>query len=345
MTCSRAVSVVQTARADRRRLIGVVDGEGQRQHVDRSRGHRSPRAARPSCTTPRMSFSSTARPPHRPLHVEQPAFRLAAGEVDGDGAQPRVGHVLRLADAGADRALGLLEIGDVAAAHAAALLPAEAQHPQRAVAFACGRSGRRSWWCRYPARRTAGRAVAPARGGSSGRPRRRQDATWHVVSSLVLLGRLLGVGRWRRRRRRRAACRRRFGGSGRSTRRSGSRMSTACKRPVEQRVVLLAASQPVERRDLVPFRQQHVGAVVHAADSSAARRPARRRRRALCERRPIGQRIEQHRAAAGAPGPTTSGRLRNSRDVLVRDDLARRGRSARICPGSARSRTGGAPAD
>ncbi len=71
----------------------------------------------------------------RPLHVQQPAFRLTAGEVDGDLVQPGVGHILGLADGGADRTLRLVQVDDAAAAHALAAVPAEAEHAQAAVGF------------------------------------------------------------------------------------------------------------------------------------------------------------------------------------------------------------------
>jgi len=69
----------------------------------------------------------------RPLHVEQAGFGLAAGQVDGDGMQASVRHVLRLADAGAHGFFRFLEIDDAAAAHTASAMPAEAEDAQRAV--------------------------------------------------------------------------------------------------------------------------------------------------------------------------------------------------------------------
>ena len=166
MTCSRAVKVSQMQAARIGHALGLVGREGQRQGVDRFAAVAL--GARAALGDDAADVALLHRAPaDRPLHVEQPAFRLAAGEVDGDVAQPRVGHVLGLADGGADRPLGLVEIDDAAAAHALAALPAEAEHAQRAVGFAAGRSGRRSWWCRYPARRT-GRNGRGA--GGAGRP-------------------------------------------------------------------------------------------------------------------------------------------------------------------------------
>ena len=64
----------------------------------------------------------------------------------------------------------------------------------------------------------------------------------------------------------------------------------------------------------------------------------------LCERRPVGQRVEQHRARLGRAGPDDQRQVAEFGDVLIGDRPARRGRSARICPDSARWRTAGAPA-
>ena len=60
--------------------------------------------------------------------------------------------------------------------------------------------------------------------------------------------------------------------------------AAACRRPAAgdraARCPAAVAASRSSAGDFVPLRQQHVGAVVHAADSSAARRPAPRRRRA-----------------------------------------------------------------
>ncbi len=118
--------------------LRVVGGEGERQRVDDVAPLGGGAGAALQQHAAHVGLGDGA-PADRPLHVEQPAFRLAAGEVDGDGAQPQVGLVLGLADRGADRALGVLDVDDAAAAHAAAALPAEAEHAQSSRRIRCGR--------------------------------------------------------------------------------------------------------------------------------------------------------------------------------------------------------------
>ena len=153
MMCRRAPSVVQNRPRGSSTCSVSSTAKLKRQRMDRlaSVGSRAGSAFVHHAADVAVRHGASA---DRPLHVEQARFGLAAAEVHGDRTQPGVGHVLGLADAGAHGFLRLLQIDDAAAAHAAAAVPAEAQHAQRAVGFACGRSGRRSWWCRYPARRT-----------------------------------------------------------------------------------------------------------------------------------------------------------------------------------------------
>ena len=122
----------QAARIDH--VVGRIDGEIQRQDMDRFPAI----DLRPAAALVQHAANIVLRhraAADRPLHVEQARFRLTAGQIDGDGAQPGVGHVLGLPDAGADRFLGGLQIGDVAAVQTPALLPAKTEDPQRAVAF------------------------------------------------------------------------------------------------------------------------------------------------------------------------------------------------------------------
>ena len=158
ITCSRAVSVSQCKPRGSLDAVGFVDREGERQSVDRVAPFGGDTGAAFHDDAADIVFRHRAAA-DRPLHVEQPAFRLAAGEVDVDGAKPRIGHVLGLADGGADRALSLVEIGDAAAANAAPLLPAEAQDAQCAVGFGAADQAGDLGRCRYPARRIAPCAV------------------------------------------------------------------------------------------------------------------------------------------------------------------------------------------
>ena len=288
-----------------------------------------------------MSCSVTARAADRPLHVEQPAFRLAAGEIDGDGAQPRVGHVLGLADGGADGALGVLDIGDAAAAHARG--PSASRSPARAACrrFPRGRSGRRSWWCRCRARRTAPDGACRARAGGSirldvcgGSTRRDMSFIRPPRSGRFLDGpspacpavsdAVSGIA------------------AGPPAGRAGAGRSPAAGGRAARAAVAAAISRS-SAGDLGAFRQHHVGAVVHPQVPAPLADPHRGDH--ACPRLPGGrQRIDQRRRAAGAPGPTTSGNWRELGDVLIRHRSAPCGRSARSCPGSARSRTAAAPA-
>lgn len=122
----------KTARIDD--MIGCIDSEIQRQHMDRL----APVNFRPATalvqhpTYVRLGHRSAA---DRPLDIEQPRFRLATAQVDNDGPKPRIGHILSLTDAGADRFFRRIQVRDVATAETPALLPAEPQNPQRAIAL------------------------------------------------------------------------------------------------------------------------------------------------------------------------------------------------------------------
>ncbi len=115
-------------------VVGGINGEIQRQHMDRFPSIHF-RSGAPLVQHAANIVLRHRAPADRPLHVEQARLRLAAGQIDGDRAQPDVGHVLRLPDARSDRFLGSLQIGDVAAVQPPALLPAEAEDPQRAIGF------------------------------------------------------------------------------------------------------------------------------------------------------------------------------------------------------------------
>ena len=326
-------------------MIGVVDGESQRQRMDRfapvdrgaARGLRAPRGG---CR------SRHRAPADRPLHVEQPRFRLAAGQVDGDRAQPHVGHVLGLADAGADGLLGLLEIDDVAAAHAAALLPAEAEHPQRAVAFgAADQAGDLGGADIEHAERPgahdgADASAPPARSSAGGRTRRGMS----FIVVLPHVGFLAAAGR-------RAAVGVAAGGSRVAVRRAAGAApagrAAACRWPPAGGPAARGpAASCISRSSAATsctFRQHHVDAVVHV-QVPAPLADAHRGDDRFCKRGPLGQRIQQRRGGGRRAGADDQRQMVELRDILVRQRSGRRDRSARIFPGSARSRTAGVPA-
>ena len=123
---------VQAARIDD--TLRLVGRKSQRQGVDHFAPLRpGPGAALGHDAADVMLFDGAAV--DRPLHVEQPRFRLAAGQVHRHRTQPGVGHVLGLADAGADRSLGFFQIDNAADTDPSAAMPTEAKHAQGAVAF------------------------------------------------------------------------------------------------------------------------------------------------------------------------------------------------------------------
>ena len=229
ITCSRAFSVVQnrprgsttwsvasTAKFNGRTWIGSLPSTSARPPLV----HHTANIV--------LSHRSAA---DRPLHVEQPRLRLAAGQVDGDRAQPHVRHVLGLSDARSDRSLRGLQIGDVTAVQPPALLPAKAEHPQRAVGFRPSDQAGDLGGADIDHAERAGtvmpwrlRLRRPGLGG-------RQNATRIIGHPLVLLRRFLRDHGDRRR-----VCFGRCGRYhrasfasilGRNTRRSGSRISMA----------------------------------------------------------------------------------------------------------------------
>ena len=270
----------------------------------------------------------------RPLHVEQPRFRLAAGEVDGDGAQPRIGHVLGLADAGADRRLGLLQIDDAAAAHAAALLPAEAQHAQRAVAFrAADQAGDLGGADVQHAERT-GAAMPRTRGSSGPAAAAARGATCRSCP----------LGSWRLAPWRRCGCA--AAASSADAARGGRPGACRSRRADDRaaRAAAEAASADRARRPRGPpaaARRRRC----RAAGSSAARRRAPRRSTRFCN---SGRSVSASISIGGSRGRARTDHQRQLAELARRSGRrpsGRRGRSARICPGSARWRTGGAPAE
>ena len=344
MMCSRAVSVVaDTARAGRRRL-GVHRRRSRAARHGSSRARPRRGACAPSCTTRRMSCSVDRAAADRPLHVEQPRFRLAAGQVDGDARAAAYPPCPRPGRRGADRA--------------------SRPPPDRR----CRRRARRAPCCQpkpstrsvpslsmRPIRQTIlvvpmsstpnGPAAAPWR-GRAGVVRRRSAGGGSTRRDMSFIRWLAHVGFFGRRpARRRVAAALRLGigaapagpaAAGRSPA-SGRSSSACCLAAAAIRRSAPATSWPSGSSTSVPLLHPQVPAPLadaHRGDHARSAAPAGR---------------SAHRsaaaAAAGAPAPTTSGRWRNCADVLVGDHLAARGRSARICPGSARSRTAGAPAD
>lgn len=72
-------------------------------------------------------------PADGPLHVEQTAFGLPAGEIYRDAAKPVIGHVFGHGDRGADRTFRFVQIRYTAAAHAARARETAAKGAQRAI--------------------------------------------------------------------------------------------------------------------------------------------------------------------------------------------------------------------
>ena len=324
MTCSRAVSSSQNRpRGSATPSVWSTEKVSGRAWIDFASFDAGARPALVHHAADVVLFHRASA--DRPLHVEQPRFGLAAGEVDGDRAEPRIRHVLGLADRGADRLLGLLEIDDAAAAHAASLLPAEAQHAQRAVAFgAADQAGDLGGADIEHAERPGAPMPRTRRFVRSGR-RRRQHATRHVVHVRLSVLRRGGAGR-------------------RTTRRSPSTHVDRGKRPIEQRMLLLQAASA----DRAPATSWPSGSITSAP---LLRRRFQRRsptRTAAMTRfcssgRSVSASISvaAHRRRAR---PDDQRKLAELGDVLVRDQSGRCDRSARTCPGSARWRTAGAPA-
>ena len=93
------------------------------------------------------------------------------------------------------------------------------------------------------------------------------------------------------------------------------------QRTIQHRVVLLQLGQPIQRGDLMPFGQHHVGAVGHPqvppafADADAGATFS-----AKC--RTVAQRVEQFRRGAGCPEADDQRQMRKAGDVLVGNDLS-----------------------
>ena len=252
-------------------------------------------------------------------------------------AQPRVRHLLRLADGGADRA-SPPPPGRRCCRRCTprALLPAEAERAQRAVALDAARSGRRSWWCRCRARRRCRlRAVAAAalrRGGSIGGGRR---DSWFIRGALL---RLL--------RRRRVGC---VGGvgAGAAGAAPAGRAGACRSRPAGGRAALARCCNSASRS---------IAAASWPSGSSTSVPLCRRRFQRRSPTRTSawtrfctsGARASARRAAArrqrSAPAPTTSGSWPNCGDVLGGDHAGPRGRSPRSLPSFCQIAKGGAPA-
>ena len=105
-----------------------------------------------------------------------------------------------------------------------------------------------------------------------------------------------------------------------------------------------SCDQPVERGDLVALRQHHVDADVHLQVPAPLADPHRGHHALLQVPGRRVQRVDQRRGAVRrARRRPPAANWRKSRHVLVAQRPGRRGRSARTFPGSARSRTAGVP--
>ena len=204
----------------------------------------------------------------------------------------------------------------------------DAEHAQRAVALDAADQAARPWWCRCRARRT-GRLAAAAAGR---RLRRRRRSRRHRATAAGPARTRGRAGRCRSRAS--SSGRLRAGGAaagcgsacGRTTSRSGSRMSTTCSGRSSSACVGLQLHQLGQRRHLARPPAAARRRRCSGAGSSAARRRGRRRPRAARSAGLRGQRVEQRGGACRArrrrrPAAGWRRRRRPS-PVLLDDDLA-----------------------
>ena len=260
------------------------------------------RAARPSFTTARRSASVTARPPIATACYWRD-LRLAAGQVDDDRCAawcrpcPRPGRPRRGWRPRPPRGRRCCR------PYAARALPAEARAPALRHRSRCGRSGRRSWWCRRRARRRAGRCWRRARRLVGGRRVSAGGRRGHLVhpprrsSALCVLGRA-AAGRRLRRQAQHQPVR--------------QPQVDRDQRPVEQRLLACnSASRSIAAASWPRAAARRCRCAV--AGSSAARRPGPARGTRSCTSGAPAQRVDQRRAAWSARRrrrPAAGGRRR-----------------------------------